>query len=128
MALHMSIGLLFLGGGRASLSRSKEAIAALLLALFPRFPQSTEDNQYHLQPLRHLWVLAVSWRGFKAIDAETGKDTCLPLEIKLSKQVDYELTRYHCAEGSSAPRAGMARKMAPCLLPPLEDVCSIRVT
>ena len=38
----MSIGLLFLGGGRASLFRSKESIAALLTAFYPRFPRSPE--------------------------------------------------------------------------------------
>merc|ERR1712185_488878 len=74
MALHSAIGLLFLGGGRASLGRNKESIAALLAAFFPRFPAHTADNQYHLQPLRHLYVLAVAWRGLSVRDADTGED------------------------------------------------------
>lgn len=36
MAIAMGIGLLFLGGGMASLGREKEHIAALLGAFFPR--------------------------------------------------------------------------------------------
>lgn len=121
MALHMSIGLLFLGGGRASLSRSKESIAALLVALFPRFPRSIEDNQYHLQPLRHIWVLAVVWRGLKTIDVETGKDAPVPLKIELHGHVDY--TANVCRNDPSKPQR--MRLMSPCLLPPLEDIISV---
>ena len=52
MALHMAIGFLFLGGGRAALSRSDAAIAALVAALYPRLPAHTSDNQYSLQVRR----------------------------------------------------------------------------
>ncbi|CAM9180420.1 unnamed protein product, partial [Heterosigma akashiwo] len=42
--------------GHYSLSRSDESIAALVIALYPRFPSYSTDNQYHLQgaapPLR----------------------------------------------------------------------------
>lgn len=123
MALHMSIGLLFLGGGRASLFRSKESIAALLTAFYPRFPRSPEDNQYHLQPLRHLWVLAVDWRGIKAVDVETGKDAPVPLQVELRSLADYVTIRV--ADGWSTTQS--IRIMAPCLLPPLSDIISIRV-
>lgn len=71
MALHMAIGLLFLGGGRATIGRSNEAIAALLCALFPRFPVTPFDNTYHLQPLRHLYVLAVERRYLETRDVDT---------------------------------------------------------
>ena len=60
-AIASSIGLLFLGGGCATLSRTNEAIAALVVAFFPRYPLSSADNRYHLQSLRHLYVLAVSF-------------------------------------------------------------------
>ena len=120
MALHMSIGLLFLGGGRASLSRSRKAIAALLVAFFPRFPRSTEDNQYHLQPLRHMWVLAVAWRGFKAIDVETGKNTRVPLEIEV-KRVNY------LNMSDTMPQSGVMQTTTPCLLPPVEEIVCIQV-
>uniref|UniRef100_S4RPY3 Uncharacterized protein n=1 Tax=Petromyzon marinus TaxID=7757 RepID=S4RPY3_PETMA len=56
MASHMALGFLFLGAGRCSLSTSNSAIAALLCALYPRFPAHSTDNRprYHLQALRHL--------------------------------------------------------------------------
>src|SRR5712672_3434984 len=38
MATHMSLGLLFLGGGRYTLGSSDAAIACLVAAFFPRFP------------------------------------------------------------------------------------------
>jgi len=123
MALHMSIGLLFIGGGRASLSRSKKAIAALVVALFPRYPRSASDNQYHLQPLRHLWVLAVDWRGLKAVDVETGTDVPVPLRIDLDPDIDYIAKG---VAGSFTSRQ-ILRVMSPCLLPPVFDIGSVQV-
>ena len=46
MAIGMAMGFLFLGGGRATLCTSNEAIAALVIALYPRFPISTTDCRY----------------------------------------------------------------------------------
>ena len=116
----MSIGLLFLGGGRASLSRSPEAIAALLAACFPRFPKGIEDNQYHLQPLRHLWVLAVSWRGLRTVDIESGRDVMVPVGLKMGRHIDY---------ANPGPRISSSPQhfIAPCLLPPLGDVLCLYV-
>lgn len=54
MAINAAIGMLFLGGGTCTLGNEPEDIAALLVALFPRFPMSTQDNQYHLKALRHI--------------------------------------------------------------------------
>jgi hypothetical protein len=45
----MALGLLFLGGGAASLGTSNAAVAALLLALYPRLPTTPQDNRCHLQ-------------------------------------------------------------------------------
>ena len=45
----MALGVLFLGGGAASLADSNEAVAALLLALYPRLPTTPQDNRCHLQ-------------------------------------------------------------------------------
>ena len=45
----MALGLLFLGGGAASLGTSDAAVAALLLALYPRLPTTPQDNRCHLQ-------------------------------------------------------------------------------
>ena len=49
LAISMAIGFLFLGAGTATLGRSNADIAALLIAVFPRFPDSSSDNRYHLQ-------------------------------------------------------------------------------
>lgn len=62
MATHMALGFLYLGGGRLSLSTTPDAIAALVCACFPKFPIHSNDNRYHLQALRHLYVLAVQPR------------------------------------------------------------------
>ncbi|KAG9468649.1 hypothetical protein GDO78_022271 [Eleutherodactylus coqui] len=45
LAHHMALGLLFLGGGRYSLSTSNSSIAALLCALYPHFPVHGTDNR-----------------------------------------------------------------------------------
>ena len=49
MAIHMSMGLLFLGGGMYTVSNSNAAVAALLCACFPEYPMASSDNRYHLQ-------------------------------------------------------------------------------
>jgi hypothetical protein len=55
-------GLPLQGGGCATFYNSNEAVAALVVALYPRFPLHTRDNRYHLQAFRHLYVLAVEPR------------------------------------------------------------------
>ena len=45
MAVHLAIGLLFLGGGQLGLSNSPEAVAALLCAFYPKFPTHSCDNR-----------------------------------------------------------------------------------
>uniref|UniRef100_A0A1B0CZC3 Anaphase-promoting complex subunit 1 middle domain-containing protein n=1 Tax=Phlebotomus papatasi TaxID=29031 RepID=A0A1B0CZC3_PHLPP len=73
MALHMALGFLFLGAGRYTLSTSQSAIAALVCSLFPKFPTHSNDNRYHLQAFRHLYVLAIEARLFLPRDVDTGK-------------------------------------------------------
>ena len=103
LSLAMSIGILFLAGGRAALRRDPEACASLLLATAPRFPSRTVDNQYHLQALRHLYVLAVEQRALQVVDVDTGG--------VVSTDVDVEHTD------------GTTRTLrAPCLLPELATV------
>jgi anaphase-promoting complex subunit 1 len=58
MAVSMSIGFLFLGGGAYTFATNNAAIAALLVSLFPRFPQTPTENRCHLQAFRHLYVIA----------------------------------------------------------------------
>ena len=88
MALGMALGLVVLGGGRASLSRSDSAIAALVAALYPRFPSSASDNTYHPQPLRHLYALAVDFRGVEVRDVETGAVVYAPIEVTAGPALD----------------------------------------
>lgn len=45
LATHMALGLLFLGGGKYTLSNSPSAIAALIISLFPKFPTHSNDNR-----------------------------------------------------------------------------------
>lgn len=45
MAIHMSLGFLFLGAGRFTLAKTPEAVAALVCALFPKFPTHSNDNR-----------------------------------------------------------------------------------
>jgi anaphase-promoting complex subunit 1 len=123
MAIHIAIGLLFVGSGRASLSRSKRAIAALLIAFFPRFPQNAGDNQYHLQPLRHLWVLATDWRGLKAVDVDTDADASVPLQVQLHASIDY----VGKGVADSLVPSQSLWVMAPDLLPPFCDVTCVQV-
>mmetsp|Transcript_19803 Transcript_19803/g.78869 ORF Transcript_19803/g.78869 Transcript_19803/m.78869 type:complete len:1598 (+) Transcript_19803:94-4887(+) len=117
MAISMAIGLLFMGCGRASLSRNKESIAALVCAFFPRFPRSPSDNQYHLQALRHLWTLSVSWRSIDVVDADTGEIMSVPIQISLKPSADWKRTSNLCL-----------RLRAPCLAPPFHDICQITLS
>lgn len=41
------------------------AIAALVISLFPRLPDTTTDQRSHLQPFRHLYALAARSRLLK---------------------------------------------------------------
>src|SRR5271156_1784564 len=62
MAAHMAIGLLFMSGGQCTLGTSPLATAALFVSTYPKFPSNSADNNFHLQALRHLWVLAAENR------------------------------------------------------------------
>jgi hypothetical protein len=47
----MALGLLFLGGGRYTLSNSPSAVAALIISLFPKFPTHSNDNRFVIRVL-----------------------------------------------------------------------------
>ncbi|CAL1682145.1 unnamed protein product [Lasius platythorax] len=109
LASHMALGLLFLGGGKYTLSNSPNAVAALIISLFPKFPTHSNDNRYHLQALRHLYVLAAEPRIILPRDIDTGQ-YCYAT-IHLTFETDRE------AEGQEISL------QAPCLLPQL---CSLK--
>lgn len=82
MAFNSAIGLLFLGGGRCTLGRSMEDIAVLAASFFPRFPSTTADNQFHLQAMRHFYVMATKNRLVQAIDSDSGLSIPVELQVR----------------------------------------------
>ena len=89
MAVHLALGLLFLGGGKLGLSNSPEAVAAMICAFYPKFPTHSSDNRYHLQALRHLYVLAVEPRVLVPRSSETGAIVKCGVELQLCDQPQY---------------------------------------
>lgn len=59
MGVHMAIGFLGLGSGGYTFGTSEMDLASMLISIYPHFPSDMNDNQYHLQALRHFYVLAV---------------------------------------------------------------------
>jgi anaphase-promoting complex subunit 1 len=45
MALHMALGLLYLGGGKLTLSTEPLAVASMVVAFYPKFPTHSNDNR-----------------------------------------------------------------------------------
>ncbi|XP_058442829.1 anaphase-promoting complex subunit 1 isoform X2 [Malaya genurostris] len=109
MAIHMALGFLFLGAGRFTLSRSPESVAALICSIFPKFPTHSNDNRYHLQAFRHLYVLAIEPRLFLPRDIDSGK-LCL-CEI------------HYLEKGHTEP----VKLLAPCMLPELHTLSKVYV-
>lgn len=73
MAINMALGLISMSMGNLSLgSDSKEAVACLLIALYPTLPSSSTDNRHHLQALRHFYVLAARERRLSMMDVDSG--------------------------------------------------------
>lgn len=112
MATSMAIGLVFLGGARCSVGSSDADIAALLVALFPRFPHTPADNQYHLQALRHLYVLASRPQALTVVDIDSKLPSFLPLRLS------------HHSDGQ--PHADDLMVIAPCIIPNLHSFTSVQ--
>jgi anaphase-promoting complex subunit 1 len=55
----MAIGFIFLGFGNYTFNREDMSIASLFISIFPQFPNTPTDNKWHLQALRHFYVLAM---------------------------------------------------------------------
>ena len=128
MAAHMAIGVLSLGCGTQTFNTSNMAIASLLVAFYPVFPDSVQDNKSHLQAFRHFWVLATDPRCLVTKDLATNAPVSVPISIKLKPSA-----RASSSPTSGDPAAGHTEveqlvRTTPCLLPPLEDILSIRTT
>lgn len=121
MLLGMASGFLFLGAGRATFGRSNEAIAALLLSVFPRVPHATDDNQFHPQPLRHLYAMAVDWRCLSVHDVDSGEACHVPLEVTLRTGSG--------SGGVGSPHSPLTtlKLVSPCLLPPVSEISRVRL-
>ena len=111
LAAHLAVGALFLGCGTMTFGSSNIAIAALLAAFYPVFPSNVMDNRSHLQAFRHFWVLATEQRCLVTKDAITGQPISVVVQITMadSAATDVELTR-----------------TTPCLLPPFDQIASLR--
>ncbi|XP_074644686.1 anaphase-promoting complex subunit 1-like [Tubulanus polymorphus] len=114
VAVSMAIGLLFLGGGRFSLSTKPEAVAAMLCAFFPKFPTHSNDNRYHLQAFRHLYVLAAEPRVIIPKDVDSGSFCYIPLDVKYKDTEYFEDKWFTC--------------VGPCLLPEIDQLEEVKIT
>ncbi|KAF4611458.1 hypothetical protein D9613_003815 [Agrocybe pediades] len=111
VATHVSLGLLFLGGGRYTLGTSDAAITCMVTAFFPRFNSASSDNRSFLQALRHMWVLAVEPRCLIARDVDTNEVVYLPVKITMKEGAEVEHTQL----------------ISPTLIPDMDKLVSIRV-
>lgn len=134
MATSMSLGLLFLGSGRLTLSNSLSAVAALLMAFFPVWPKDPEDNTCHLQALRHLYGMAVVPRVMEAVDAVSHQPVSLPVRIVLrARPHAHGRTDEGHAGAAAVPAAGhregalVQTMVTPCLYPPVEMIERVEV-
>ncbi|XP_012512213.1 PREDICTED: anaphase-promoting complex subunit 1 [Propithecus coquereli] len=109
----IGMGLIVLNLYRYSLSTSNSSIAALLCALYPHFPAHSTDNRYHLQALRHLYVLAAEPRLLVPVDVDTNMPCYALLEVTYKGTQWYEQTKEEL--------------MAPTLLPELHLLKQIKV-
>lgn len=83
MAISMTLGFLFLGGGQYAFGSSNLAIANLIISLYPVFPNDNGDYEVHLQALRHFWALSVEPRCLVIRDVETHIPLKIPVTLKL---------------------------------------------
>ncbi|WVF72786.1 hypothetical protein IAT40_007604 [Kwoniella sp. CBS 6097] len=115
MAMHMALGMLFLGRGHYTLGNSNLAIAALCISCFPRFLPSPGDNQAFPQAFRHLWALAVEPRCLVARDVDTLETVYLPVKLRLRE-----------GDGPTA-KIRQQSLISPTLIAPFENILSIEV-
>ncbi|CAF0874777.1 unnamed protein product [Didymodactylos carnosus] len=69
LSVSMAMGLLLLGGGRYGLRNDDDAIPVLIAAFYPHFPVHSNDNRFHLQIFRHLYVMVCESRLMITKDA-----------------------------------------------------------
>ncbi|KAK0610167.1 hypothetical protein B0T17DRAFT_127933 [Bombardia bombarda] len=125
LAAHLAIGALFLGCGTTTFGTSNLAIAALIVAFYPLFPATVQDNQSHLQAFRHFWVLATDPRCLVAKDLVTGQPLNIPVLIHLKAGSPSAMANTTAVGRSRTTKSVTIRRQTPCLLPPLDDVTRV---
>ncbi|XP_078435286.1 E3 ubiquitin ligase [Wolffia australiana] len=113
MAVSLSIGFLFLGGGMQTFCTSNSAIAALLISMYPRLPSGPNDNRCHLQAFRHLYAIAAESRWVQTVDVDTGLPVYAPLEMTVVETQNFAETCLY--------------EVTPCLLPERSLLKRVRV-
>lgn len=97
MAINMAIGFIFLGYGNYTFNTNDMSIAALLISVFPQFPSTPGENRWHLQALRHFYVLAMEEKIFHAVDVDTNK------VVNVNAQMDFEFEGRVVTENVQTP-------------------------
>ncbi|WWC63280.1 uncharacterized protein I303_105880 [Kwoniella dejecticola CBS 10117] len=123
MAMHMALGMLFLGKGHYTLGNLNLAIASMSIAFFPRFLASPGDNKSYPQAFRHLWALAVEPRCLIAKDVESNETVYLPVKLKVKEQSGG-------AAKKGENKASVTRQqnlISPTLVTPFENIKSIEI-
>ncbi|XP_020578138.1 anaphase-promoting complex subunit 1 isoform X2 [Phalaenopsis equestris] len=113
MGISLAIGFLFLGGGVRTFSTRDSAVAALLIALYPRLPTGPNDNRCHLQAFRHLYVIAAESRWLQTVDVDTGLPVYSSLEVTVLETDQFSETSYS--------------EVTPCILPERSTLKNVRV-
>lgn len=107
MGINTALGFLFLGGGQYAISKDKFAVASLVVALYPIFPNTDNEYEVHLQALRHFWALSIEPRCLVIRDVDSQKPCKTPVEIHMKN--------------------GEVRTMlSPCIIPDLEKIKHIK--
>ncbi|KAG1466508.1 hypothetical protein G6F56_004676 [Rhizopus delemar] len=83
MAISMSLGLLFVGLGGYTLKITDQAIAGLLCAFYPFYPIHSQDNDWHPQVFRHLWVIAADPRWVIPLDVDLNEPCSVPMQLEM---------------------------------------------
>jgi anaphase-promoting complex subunit 1 len=135
MAAHLAVGVLFLGCGTATFGNGERSVASLLMAFYPIWPGSVQDCGAHLQAFRHFWVLAVEERCVVARERGGGV-VRVPLMVTMKAQTGHtgrggqsktgKQVEAAVEDGDAVDEASVRRMTTPHLLPPLDEIASIR--
>lgn len=82
LAIQMAIGFVFLGNGAYTFGGSNFEVACLLISVYPVLPTGFNDNRFHLQALRHFYVLAVKENLFNLVDVDTQQPLKLNVQLE----------------------------------------------